>query len=427
MATEIELIKGFTESILGIGEVSIDNLTFKLFYKWSASLFIASSVLSQANNFFGDPIACETADDTIDEDVVAGYCYMYSEFHVPDTYVGYCNSDAHVNTMLYNSYYQWVPVFFIVQAILFYIPRCIWLSTEGGMMAFLVTGCTDRVVENPSDKQSSLLRNYCEHVHNKFNKYAACFFFCELLNVTISVSQIFVTHAFLNYNFLDFGYNVYKYYSLDSETRSLKETYNPFCEVFPKVVACNWWRWGKAGTQELKNAICIIGNNIINEKLFLILWVWHCVLIVVGVLRLLTRVIQLSSANIRVFLFKYQMAQYINNNKHIKHIEKYVKNCSIGDWFVLYQMNKNMNKRFFAEFVALLSMKVNPEPDEEDDPEISVGGAGRTEDNDEDYYDIDETGEPVEEIQNPHSNWKIPWKKRSTMFAGKRKLSKKRN
>ena len=90
---------------------------------------------------------------------------------------------------------------------------------------------SDRVVENPSDKQSSLLRNYCEHVHNKFNKYAACFFFCELLNVTISVSQvslpgvriirtnlnniacqIFVTHAFLNYNFLDFGYNVYKFY-----------------------------------------------------------------------------------------------------------------------------------------------------------------------------------------------------------------------
>ena len=92
---------------------------------------------------------------------MATYCYMYSEFHVPDTYVvctalcscgimvlslnnyqGYCNSDAHVGTMLHNSYYQWVPVFFILQAILFYIPRCIWLSTEGGMMAFLVSGCT---------------------------------------------------------------------------------------------------------------------------------------------------------------------------------------------------------------------------------------------------------------------------------------------
>ncbi len=31
---------------------------------------------------------------------------------------------------------------------------------------------------------------------------------------------------------------------------------------------------------------------------------------------------------------------------------------SIGDWFVLYQMSKNLNKRFFAEFLALLSVKV---------------------------------------------------------------------
>ena len=46
------------------------------------------------------------------------------------------------------------------------------------------------VVENPSEKQTSLLRNYCEHIHNKFNKYAFCFFFCELLNVTITVSQV---------------------------------------------------------------------------------------------------------------------------------------------------------------------------------------------------------------------------------------------
>ena len=31
---------------------------------------------------------------------------------------------------------------------------------------------------------------------------------------------------------------------------------------------------------------------------------------------------------------------------------------SIGDWFVLYQMNKQMSKRFFSEFLALLSIKV---------------------------------------------------------------------
>ena len=60
MATEIEGIKEVTEAILGIGEVSIDNFTFKLFYKWSVSFFISGSVLVQASQFFGDPIACET-------------------------------------------------------------------------------------------------------------------------------------------------------------------------------------------------------------------------------------------------------------------------------------------------------------------------------------------------------------------------------
>ena len=60
MATTVELIKGATEAVLGIGEISIDNFTFKLYYKWSVSFFIASSVAVVSNQFFGDPIACET-------------------------------------------------------------------------------------------------------------------------------------------------------------------------------------------------------------------------------------------------------------------------------------------------------------------------------------------------------------------------------
>jgi len=424
MASELEGIKEITEALLGIGDVAIDNFTFKLFYKWSVSFYITSSVLVQASQFFGDPMACETADDSIDEDVVANYCYMYSEFQVPDNYKGFCTSNAHEGTNLYNSYYQWVAVFFLIQAVLFYIPRCIWLSMEGGMMSFLVSGCLDRVVENAAEKQETLMRNYCEYVHNKFNKYAFGFFFCELLNVIITISQIFATHAFLNYNYFEYGPQVYQYYSLDSETRSLRETFNPMCEVFPNVATCNYYRWGKGGHQELKNAICILGNNIINSKVFALLWIWHCILVPVGSVRVITRLFQISSSHIRLFLMRFEMDQYITNNKQRQQIEYYVGHCSIGDWFVLYQMNKNMNKRFFAEFVAALSLKVNPEPDVLDDPEIDLI-KDRAE-NDEDYYDIDELGQPMPDSPNPHSNWKIPWKKRSTMFAGKRQLSRRR-
>ena len=36
-------------------------------------------------------------------------------------------------------------------------------------------------------------------------------------------------------------------------------------------------------------------------------------------------------------------------------IEEYIKNIKIGDWFVLYQMSKNLNRGFFYEFLIALA------------------------------------------------------------------------
>ena len=42
-----------------------------------------------------------------------------------------------------------------------------------------------------------------------------------------------------------------------------------------------------------------------------------------------------------------------------------------GDWFILYQMSKNLNQRFFAEFITVLALTVNPDPNiEPEEPEI---------------------------------------------------------
>ena len=90
------------------------------------------------------------------------------------------------------------------------------------------------MVEEPERKKRQLLVNYQEHVHNKFNTYAFCFFFCELLNILILVTQVFVTNAFLNYRYLDYGYQVYRYYMQPPEERQRVDAINPMCEVFPK-------------------------------------------------------------------------------------------------------------------------------------------------------------------------------------------------
>ena len=81
------------------------------------------------------------------------------------------------------------------------------------------------------------------------------------------------------------------------------------------VATCNYIRYGRGGGQEIKNAICVLGLNMINDKVmtivffacfmsrqynmpnrqcaklakfvqvFAILWLWHCILIFAGLNR----------------------------------------------------------------------------------------------------------------------------------------------
>ena len=53
-------------------------------------------------------------------------------------------------------------------------------------------------------------------------------------------------------------------------------------------------RFGGGGKQENVNAICILALNIINDKVFLVIWWWFLVLIFLGLSRLIFRVVQVN-------------------------------------------------------------------------------------------------------------------------------------
>ena len=158
---------------------------------------------------------------------------------------------------------------------------------------------------------------------------------------------------------------------LPVEERESPDTVNPMCEVFPKMASCRYHRYGMGGGIDNRHAICILGLNMINDKVFLFIWIWFCLLIFLGGLRLITRSFQLCSSKVRYFLVYVKMDRYFKKNAHMKHIQHYLNNCSIGDWFVLYQLSKNVNKRFFAEFLALIALVIDPDPSLElEEPEI---------------------------------------------------------
>ena len=89
---------------------------------------------------------------------------MYADFNIPEHYIGPCsgkdNEDENGNPRLgtiYNSYYQWVPIYLFILSILFYIPRLVWLGMEGGLMKFFGKGTTTRFIENQDEKRDKLV------------------------------------------------------------------------------------------------------------------------------------------------------------------------------------------------------------------------------------------------------------------------------
>ena len=208
----------------------------------------------------------------VNEQVLNSYCWMYSSFHMPLDYEGGCtNRNPHRDGgPLYNSYYQWVSIFLVVSALMFYAPRALWLMLEGGLMKFLAKGATEKIVENAAEKRESLIKTFQEHLHNKYNAYAAWFLCCEQLNFTVVVSQWFITDKFLKNQFISYGPDVIRFYNAPEEEHNRLGAGNPMCDSFPRVASCNYVRYGTGGAQEERSAICILGLNMINDKVRLL-------------------------------------------------------------------------------------------------------------------------------------------------------------
>ena len=65
---------------------------------------------------------------------------------------------------------------------------------------------------------------------------------------------------------------------------------------------------------------------------------------------------QVSSKWVRYQVMKARISRYFKTDANLRHVEHYAKHCSIGDWFVLYQMSRNMNTRYLR--TKLLNLRL---------------------------------------------------------------------
>lgn len=168
----MDFLKSF-KSLIKLEQVHTDNNICKLHYKFTVIILIVFSILLTSKQLFGDPINCDI--EYSSKEVIQTYCWIYGTYIVKDTLEGIIFHVNHFfftfikhnffieeiltglgpyadprqggpiqhlvsnerNGIITQKYYQWVCIVFCFQALLFYTPRYLWKTWEGGRLRLL--------------------------------------------------------------------------------------------------------------------------------------------------------------------------------------------------------------------------------------------------------------------------------------------------
>lgn len=124
----------------------------------------------------------------------------------------------------------------------------------------------------------------------------------------------------------------------------------PFMQdVFPKLSKCKYMRYGPSGNYETHDTICVLSLNILNEKLYFVLWFWMLLLTIVSFAALINRACVIFSPKYRTYLLMAQI-------RHLKYnsARRVIDSFNYGDFFLLHLVGENINPIIYRELVYAL-------------------------------------------------------------------------
>jgi len=357
-------------------EINIENWVFKLFYKGCFILFLMGSMVGILSQYFGEPINCDFKG--IDSEMASDYCWIHGSTYIPPQYQkhlkcrvelekpdGQMVTDEDDPDLPRTQYYQWVTFVMMVQAGAFMLPYKIWSALEGGLLAdFGIDAKSGILLKDDDDGngQAHLIEKYVKYfksILHRNNYYFLKYLCCEFLNLVMLYLNFYMTDVFLNGNFWYYGWDAVKFNQLSYKEQQSGAVINPMCKAFPTEVSCSLPNVGAAGGEQIHNGICVLSQNIINEKMYLAIWFWLVILIIISPLCIFYRIMTLFFDGFRTALL---MARVGNTNDKTtrKSIKAVMARCYLGDWFVLYQISKNVNMYFFRAFMRELKFELVP-------------------------------------------------------------------
>lgn len=366
MLKTFEAIKPFLHPT----KVSIDNVIFKLHYRLTFLLLLVFTILVTSRQYIGEHIKCIT--NTIPEHVVNTFCFVTTTF----TVVRHLNNSALDNGALFqpgigpyhsddepikrHAYYQWVPFVLFGQALCFLVPHFVWKRWEGGrikklVVGFKMAGLSKYIhskikfggVEIPSVEESDErvrdIRHEIKYRMRLNRQWGVHLMLAEWMNLVNIVFQIWWTNIFLGGQFYSLGPKVLR--------ENWQNKMDILDVVFPKVTKCHFHKYGPSGSLQIHDTLCVMALNIINEKIYTILWFWFAFVLIASILAVIWRAFTLlmyKNKSFSEFAFRYAKSGRRVNKRNLYTV---VQECNFSNWMFLYFLASHLSDFVFNKVI----------------------------------------------------------------------------
>lgn len=337
-------------------KADIDSNFFKLHYRTTCSILFICCLLVTANDLIGSTITCMGG--SIPGNVLNTYCWITSTFSIPSkqdgqvgldhAYPGVAPHSSDEKDKVYHAYYQWVPFVLFLQGVMFYAPHFIWKIFEDKKLDRITTGLRGKTFDKEERRDAcEKLVKYIWETKGRHNAYAIKYYFCDFLNFVNVIGQMYFVNKFLGGVFMTYGTEVFSWVNMDDNNRT-----DPMIKVFPRLTKCTFYNYGSSGTLQAHDALCVLALNIINEKIYITLWLWFIVLAVLTSMYLvyILAIITLPSLRKAVVVRK-ALGDAKDKTYHL------IDKAEFGDWFLLFLIHRNMDTVMYNMFIEELAEK----------------------------------------------------------------------
>ncbi|CAD5111855.1 DgyrCDS1119 [Dimorphilus gyrociliatus] len=310
----LRFIFNFRDAKLTVDDDYVDRLS----RRHSLFLLVVFALLVIGKQYVGDPIHCWSPAEFTDvhKRYADSICWVSSTYRLDPSETAlpqYPNSKNRV------SYYQWVPLILLFQAVLMSLPNGIWriLYKRSGINVAAIldaaiagqrtsyadirektvrymVGQIERYLGVWRTKASFKTRSRCCSLHTSAvfccttsarsagNYLAGSYLLVKILYILNAIGQIFLLDFFLQAPFHYHGFKLLVNMIITS--RETDPVYFDHSELFPRVAACYFDIRKKGGQLHRHVVQCVLPINLFNEKLFLFLWAWFVFIAIITVI-----------------------------------------------------------------------------------------------------------------------------------------------